>query len=169
MTSSRIRAYVGLGSNLHGPVDQITRAFEALARLPETTVDDRSPLYFSPPVGPAGQPEYVNAAAALDTGLAPIPLLRALQSIEQAHGRQRTVRWGPRSLDLDLLLYGNERIMVSELTIPHPHLHERAFVLVPLLALDPDLEIPGLGLAAHWAEKVGTRGLRPVPPDAAAP
>lgn len=144
-----VRAYIGLGANLDDPVAQIRRAVTALATLPDTAVAARSSLYRSPPMGPRDQPDYVNAVAAIDTALAAEALLDALQHIERAHGRVRAgPRWGPRPLDLDILLYGERVIRGPRLTIPHPGLAERAFVLVPLAEIAPRLEVPGLGPVA---------------------
>lgn len=141
------RAFIGLGSNLEEPVDQIRRALEELAELPETRLKGSSPLYRSPPLGPKGQPWYVNAVAELQTELAPLRLLDELQQIEAGHARVREKRWGPRTLDLDILLYGGMLLKTERLTIPHKELAQRDFVLVPLLDLAPDLEMPMLGPA----------------------
>lgn len=136
-------AYVGLGSNLARPVEQVTRAFDALSRLPDTHLAARSSLYTSPPMGPPDQPQYINAVARLETNLEPIALLGELRRIEAAHLRRRDgVRWGPRTLDLDLLLYAEVSIATDELTIPHPGICARAFVVVPLLELDQTLHLP---------------------------
>jgi 2-amino-4-hydroxy-6-hydroxymethyldihydropteridine diphosphokinase len=141
-----VRAYIGIGSNLNDPVNQVRRAFQGLAELPASRLIAHSPLYRTAPVGgPAGQPDYVNAVAALDTALNPDELLAALQAIEIQQGRVRTVRWGPRTLDLDVLLYGSLQRDDLRLILPHPRLHERAFVLYPLYDLAPDLMIPGRG------------------------
>ena len=141
------RAYIGIGGNLDDPLLQMRRAFRALRELPASRCVACSPLYRSAAVGgPSGQPDYLNAAAALDTTLAPDELLTALQAIETAQGRTRTVRWGPRTLDLDLLLYDQLVLDEPRLTLPHPRLHERVFVLYPLYDIAPDLEIPGHGL-----------------------
>lgn len=138
-----VRAYVGLGSNLDGPAKRLCRAFEALAALPATALIARSSLYRSAPMGPADQPDYVNAVAALDTELAPEALLDALQAIERTQGRVRgPERWGPRTLDLDLLLYGQRRIDTPRLQVPHPGLGERNFVLYPLQEIAPELRLP---------------------------
>ncbi len=137
-----IRAYVGLGSNLAEPAAQVRQAIAALAALPQTTLAGSSPLYRTAPVGPQDQPDFINAVAALDTALAPLDLLDALQAVEQAAGRERLRHWGERTLDLDLLLYGDAQIRHPRLTVPHPHMTERAFVLVPLAALAPDLQLP---------------------------
>lgn len=142
-------AYVGLGANLDDPRSQILQALGELAALPQTELLARSALYRSAPVEATG-PDYVNAVARLRTRLGAAGLLLALQAIEQRHGRVRTGFNAPRTLDLDLLLYGDERHDEPYLRVPHPRLHLRAFVLQPLLELEPALEVPGLGpLAAH--------------------
>lgn len=125
-------AYIGLGSNLNDPIRQLRAALAALALLPESAVKQVSGAYSSGAVGPGVQPPYLNAVAQLDTRLPPQRLLSLLQSIEQAQGRIRTIRWGARSLDLDILLYGEEHIDTPTLTVPHPALGERNFVLYPL-------------------------------------
>ncbi len=139
------RVHVGLGSNLDDPRRQLESAFEALATLPESVLVARSSLYRSAPMGPADQPDYLNAVAELDTQLAPLALLDALQDIEQAQRRVRSRRWGPRTLDLDLLLYGDRQIDLPRLQVPHPGLHQRCFVLLPLLEVAGDIEIPRRG------------------------
>lgn len=149
-----MRAWVGLGSNLDDPEKQIRDAIRALAELSHSGVGSVSSLYRSDPVGLTDQPAFCNAVAAVDTALAPLALLRALQAIETAAGRRRTIRWGPRVLDLDLLLHGDRVSTTPELTLPHPRMHERAFVLVPLAELAPDLEIPDLGSVAVLAGRV---------------
>ncbi|MFO1371104.1 MAG: 2-amino-4-hydroxy-6-hydroxymethyldihydropteridine diphosphokinase [Candidatus Competibacteraceae bacterium] len=127
------RAYIGIGSNLDNPVTQVRWAFTALNALPASHCIAQSPLYRTAPVGgPPGQPDYINAVAALDTTLAPDAMLMALQMLEATRGRVRAVRWGPRILDLDLLLYDQFQRDDARLTLPHPRLHERAFVLYPL-------------------------------------
>jgi 2-amino-4-hydroxy-6-hydroxymethyldihydropteridine diphosphokinase len=145
VSAAGVLAFVGLGSNLDGPAGQLRRAFVELAELPYTQLIRHSPLYGSKPVGPPDQPDYVNAAAMLQTSLNAHSLLDELQAVEQRHGRERADRWGPRTLDLDLLLYGDERIDSPRLQVPHPQMHRRAFVLVPLHELAPDLELPGRG------------------------
>lgn len=157
-----VRAYIGIGSNLNDPVAQVQQAFRALAELPASRLMACSPLYRSAPVGgPPDQPDYVNAVAALDTVLNPEELLTALQAVEIQQGRVRTVRWGPRTLDLDVLLYGSTIRNDSWLTLPHPRLHERAFVLYPLYDIAPDLTLPGGGplseLLAHGSLLTLTR------------
>jgi len=149
-------AFVGLGSNLAHPRRQIARALAAIARMPQTRIVALSPNYATAPIACDGdQPDYVNAVAALRTSLAPRSLLRRLQSIERAQGRDRnaaTPRNSPRTLDLDLLLYGRRLIRLPQLTVPHPRMHERAFVLTPLLDIAPAITIPSRGLARRgWS------------------
>lgn len=137
------RAYIGLGSNLATPVLQLRSALDALSALPQSSVAAHSSFYISDPLGPADQPRYVNAVAALDTGLSPLALLDALQAIELEQGRTRKAeRWGPRTLDLDILFFGNLHIEEPRLTVPHYHMHARAFVLYPLAEIAPDLRLP---------------------------
>ncbi len=151
-----VRAWVGLGANLDDPVAQIATAVRELAALPHTRLAVVSSLYRTPPMGPPDQPDYCNAVAGLDTTLEPEKLLEALQAIEQAHRRVRGERWGPRTLDLDLLLYGTDRIASARLTVPHPGIAARVFVLAPLAEVAPDLVIPGLGpVAVLRAERAG--------------
>lgn len=141
--------YIGLGSNLADPAAQVEAGLRALARLPKTRLVARSRLYSSAPWGRVDQPEFVNAAAQLETVLEPGLLLDALLQIERAAGRERDgTRWGPRVLDLDILVYGERRIAEPGLHVPHPHLPERAFVLVPLAEIAPDLQVPGRGRVA---------------------
>lgn len=141
-----VMAYVGLGANLDDPVQQVRRACDELSSIPSTRVLARSPLYKSAPLGPQDQPDYINAVAALQTTLDPLALLAVLRDIEVRHGRRRDgTRWGPRPLDLDILLYGETVQATPELTLPHPSLHERGFVLYPLFDVAPELEIPGRG------------------------
>ena len=142
------RAYVGLGANLGEPRRQLTDALTAMSGLPETRLAGHSGFYRSAPVGYEDQPEFLNAVAALDTRLAPGVLLEGLQGIERRNGRERSFPNAPRTLDLDLLLFGEEQIARPGLTVPHPRMHERAFVLQPLLELDPEISVPGKGLAS---------------------
>jgi 2-amino-4-hydroxy-6-hydroxymethyldihydropteridine diphosphokinase len=125
-------AYIALGSNLADPLRQLTRAVAALQTLADTQLVRTSSVYRSPAVGPGTQPDYLNAVLLLTTRLAPRALLEALHDIERAQGRVRDLHWGPRPLDLDLLLYGAEKISTAELTVPHPRMQERNFVLYPL-------------------------------------
>jgi 2-amino-4-hydroxy-6-hydroxymethyldihydropteridine diphosphokinase len=147
------RAYIGLGSNLAHPRRQLARALAALARLPGTRLLGRSPNYVSAPLGAAGpQPDYVNAVAAIRTTLAPRALLARLLAIERRQRRRRDPagpRNAPRTLDLDLLLFGRRRLATGRLDLPHPRMHERSFVLRPLTDLAPAVTIPGRGLA-RW-------------------
>jgi 2-amino-4-hydroxy-6-hydroxymethyldihydropteridine diphosphokinase len=144
-----VTAFVGLGANLGDPRAQLESAFEALSALPLTAVVKRSSSYRSAPID-AGGPDYVNAVAELETELPPLALLQALQAIEQHHGRHRGGRNAPRTLDLDLLLYGDRQSDEPQLRLPHPRLHQRAFVLQPLLEIEPQLIAPGLGPLAVW-------------------
>ncbi len=155
-------AYIGLGSNLDGPGRQIETAFELLDAIPRTRLIARSSLYRSAPFGGVEQPDFVNAAAALLTQLDAQVLLAELQKIERKRGRERGgVRWGPRVLDLDLLVYSHHIIAEPGLTVPHPGIAERNFVLLPLRDLAPDLEVPGLGrirkISVHEQEPRITR------------
>lgn len=141
-----VRAYIGLGSNLADPVGQVRAAVAALAQLTQTRVEACSSLYRTAPVGWGEQPDFINAVCRVRTGLDPAALMQNLLEIERVHGRVREGdKGGPRTLDLDLLLYGSQVIQSAELTVPHPRLHERAFVLYPLAELDPELVIPGHG------------------------
>lgn len=140
----QVPAYVGLGSNLDDPVAQLHRALAALAKLPGTRLVTRSSFYRNPPMGPQAQPDFVNAVAGLLTTLPALDLLAALQAIEDAQGRRRDgPRWGPRTLDLDLLVFGDRQLASEALTLPHPGLAARPFVLVPLHEIAPGLRLPG--------------------------
>lgn len=141
-------AYVGLGSNLQGPARQIENTFELLDAIPDTRLVLRSSLYRSAPYGGIEQPDFVNGVAALLTQLSAMELLLELQGIESRRGRERGVRWGPRVLDLDLLVYSNQKIDEPSLFVPHPGIPERNFVLLPLLEIAPELNVPGLGRIA---------------------
>lgn len=137
------RVYIGLGSNLAEPRLQLQAALDAMAALPASYLAAISSFYASDPLGPPDQPRYVNAVAALDTNLQPLELLDALQRIELEQGRVRKAeRWGPRTLDLDILLFGQQRITQERLTVPHYHMHARAFVLYPLAEIAADLQLP---------------------------
>ena len=137
-----IRCYIGLGSNLEDPRQQVSTALEELAALADCQLVSASHLYRSDPDGPPGQPDYINAVACLDTTLEAHALLDQLQAIEQAHDRVRKIHWGPRTLDLDLLLYGDQQINTERLTVPHAFMTERGFVLWPLAEIAPDIELP---------------------------
>lgn len=152
-------AYVALGSNEGDPVEQVRRAFDALASLPESRLVSRSRLWRTPPYGPVEQPDFINAVAGLLTRLAPHALLAELRRIENDQGRVRTVRWGPRTLDLDLLVHGTARIDDETLTVPHPGIAERAFVLYPLAEVAPALDVPGAGRVATLASRISQDGI----------
>lgn len=163
MSAVHVPAYVGLGSNLEDPVRQVRAALQRLACLPCTRLVARSHLYRNPPMGPPGQPEFVNAVAGLLTRLSPEALLAELQSIETAQGRRRDgERWGPRILDLDLLLYGSVRMDGATLTLPHPGLADRPFVLTPLREIAPALRTPDGSSVARLAAAAGDAGLQRV-------
>ncbi|AOU98549.1 2-amino-4-hydroxy-6-hydroxymethyldihydropteridine diphosphokinase [Acidihalobacter yilgarnensis] len=156
-------AYVALGSNLDDPKSQIERAIMALDAIPQTRLLQRSCLYINPPIGPQDQPDFINAVARLDTALAPLDLLDALQAIEADQGRVRSgEHWGPRTLDLDLLLHGDRTLAIPRLTLPHPGMHERDFVLYPLAEIAPWLVIPGLGSLDALIACCPSRGLLPL-------
>lgn len=154
---------IGIGSNLDDPVAQVRSGLAALRRLPSSQLQIASSLYATPPMGPADQPDYINAVALLTTSLAPHALLDALQAIELEHHRVRGRRWGPRTLDLDLLVHGDTVLEDARLTLPHPGIAQRAFVVVPLLEIAPALRLPGLpdldslalALATHAIRRLG--------------
>lgn len=149
---TRVLAYIGLGSNLDSPQQQILRAFDEIDAIAATRLRRRSRLFRTPPWGGIAQPDFVNAVAEVETGLAPRALLNELLAIERRHGRIRDgERWGPRTLDLDLLLHGAGAVREDGLELPHPRLHERAFVLVPLADIDPAIGIPGHGPVGELA------------------
>jgi len=154
MNQARYRAFVGVGSNLDEPLAQVAAALTAMAVIADTDLVAQSSCYRSTPLGPADQPDYINAVVELATALSPHALLAELQAIENAQGRQRVERWGPRTLDLDLLLYADWQLHTDALTLPHPEMHKRAFVLVPLLEIAPDTMIPGLASAALLLQQI---------------
>lgn len=156
-TRARAFAFVGLGSNLGDPCAQVRSAFEELAKLPHSSLIARSSLWRSAPLGYTMQADFVNAAAQIETGLSPRALLAELQRIESAHARSRSFPNAPRTLDLDLLLHGEEMLATPDLSLPHPRMHERAFVLKPLLEIAPDLAIPGRGTAADCLTNLKTQ------------
>lgn len=161
MNSSLVRAYVGLGSNLNDPGAQIRSALAALDAVPATCCVAYSSLYRSKPLGQAAQPDYLNAVAAVDTHLSAEELLQELHLIEELHGRVRGMeRWGPRTLDLDLLLYGDVQVEGDALTVPHPGLPKRNFVLYPLHEIAPRLHIPGAGSLQALLESCSSLGLQ---------
>ena len=145
--STCVSAYIGLGANLGEPESTLREALLAMAALPDSVLAATSSFYRTAPIDSSG-PDYLNAVARLDTRLAPLVLLAELQRIEQAQGRERPYRNAPRTLDLDLLLYGDECISTPALTVPHPRLQDRAFVVRPLEEIAPQLSIPGHGRVA---------------------
>jgi len=138
--------YIGLGSNIEQPYSQIKNAIAALNDLSDTQVLTDSGYFKSKPMGPEDQPDYVNAVVKLETTIVAEELLKYCQLIEKQQGRIKTRHWGERSIDLDILLYGEQQINLSNLTVPHPGICQRDFVYMPLLKLDPEVEIPGNGL-----------------------
>ncbi len=158
-------AYVGVGSNLDDPAAQVERALSALARVRESRLVCRSSLYATAPFGPVEQPDFVNAAAGLLSRLSPEDLLAELRAIEATQGRVRSgERWGPRRIDLDLLVVGGERRQTPDLTLPHPGIPQRNFVLYPLAEIAPDLVVPGLGTVRDLQERVPSTGIRRLGP-----
>ena len=157
---AEVDAWIGLGSNLDDPENQVKSALGQLGRLAGCRLKAASSLYLSPPMGPPDQPDYVNAVARLATTLAAEPLLEALQAIERRHARVRGRHWGPRTLDLDLLLYGRTVIDTPLLRVPHPGIAERSFVLYPLAEVDPELLVPGLGKVKDLLDRCPDTGLR---------
>jgi 2-amino-4-hydroxy-6-hydroxymethyldihydropteridine diphosphokinase len=152
--------YVGLGSNLNQPPQQIRRALQVLGRVPETQLLRQSRLYRSRPLGPVAQADFCNAVAALQTRLSAVAFHAALRALELSLGRDPVgERWGPRLIDLDLLVYADRRIDLPQLTVPHPGIAERNFVLLPLLEIAPELVIPGLGAVRELALKIGSEGI----------
>jgi|SRR5215831_8020204 len=152
-------AFVALGSNLDDPVMQVRRGLARLASLPQTRLARSSALYRNPPVGYLEQPDFVNAVAMIETGLGPRELLETLLEIEREHGRARAIPKGPRTLDLDLALYGDRMIEEPGLIVPHPRLAERAFVLLPIAEIAPDAVVPGKGRIADLVKAVDASGM----------
>ena len=159
-SSATVLAYIGLGSNLENPSQQIHAARADIVALSQVEERAFSSLYQSPPMGPTDQPDYVNAVMAITTALSPLALLHSLQAIENHHGRVRLERWGARTLDLDILLYGDEIIALPDLNIPHTGLAERAFVLYPLYEIAPRLIIPKLGRISDLSKTCPLAGLK---------
>ena len=172
MNDRTLQVFVALGANLGDPAVQIGAAFNGLQQLPRAEVVNRSALYRSAPMGPQDQPDYVNAVCELccDSNLDPLDLLDQMQALEAASGRERDSQganksghWGPRMLDLDLLLFGQQQISSTRLTVPHPGILERNFVLVPLLEIAPKISIPGKGPAADFLKAQQGPGLQRLP------
>jgi len=156
------RAWVGLGGNVGDAVATVRAAIEALDRIPATRLLRHSRLYRTPAWGFEAQADFINAVALLDTSLGARELLDHVLDIERSFGRERRERWGPRILDLDLLLYGEAVIAEPGLHVPHPHLHQRAFALLPLLDVTPEAVIPGLGRARDALSALACEGIQAV-------
>ncbi len=162
--SERVHAWIGLGSNLDNPLEQLARAVTGLATLPETTLLRQSSFYRSRPMGPQDQPDFINGVVLLETALEPHLLLDHLQRLEHTHGRVRLRRWGERTLDLDLLLYGDQTIATERLTVPHPGLAERDFVLRPMLDIDAEIRLPDQRACRDLLAKCNDNGLKRLEP-----
>ncbi len=155
-----IRSYIAIGSNLGDPISQTMSAIKALKQIPAITVVAESSLYSSTPMGPQNQPDYINAVVAIDTTLTPLELLNATQAIELEHGRVRKdERWGPRTLDLDIILYGDQEHHCERLTVPHYGMKVREFVLYPLAEIIPDLILPDNTALSQLLTQVDRNGL----------
>jgi len=156
-----MRAWLGLGANLQQPLKQLQLALDKLKQSTAISLVEVSSYYRTPPWGDQQQDDFINAVAQIETNLAPLPLLHVLQSIENDMGRSRDGRrWGPRVIDIDLLLFGGHRCQGAELEIPHPRMHERAFVLMPLSELDFNLEIPGRGAVGSLLAQLNCDGIQ---------
>ncbi|HKB84085.1 MAG TPA: 2-amino-4-hydroxy-6-hydroxymethyldihydropteridine diphosphokinase [Burkholderiales bacterium] len=154
-----VEAFVGLGANLENPLHQVRQAISELDAIDRTRMVAVSSLYRSAPVGYADQPDFINAVAKVQTGLSPRELLDALHAVENRHGRRRSVRNAPRTLDLDLLLYAKLAVCEEGLTLPHPRMHERAFVLLPLAEIAPDAHLPGYAPLSQLLAQVDRSGV----------
>jgi len=163
VSSSSHLAFVALGANLNDPLAQLRAAGDALASVPESRLLHLSSFYRTAPVGIRGQPDFINAVAALATELAPLRLLDALFSVERRFGRRREFHQAPRTLDLDLLLYDQLVVDSPRLSLPHPRMHLRAFVIAPLLEIAPHCHIPGRGRAAAWLPAVSMQRIERLP------
>lgn len=157
-----VPAYVGVGSNMGDSRARVREAFDALAGLPHTCLIARSRLYRTRPFGPVAQGDFINAVAGLLTQLDAMALLQGLRGIEQAAGRVRAERWGPRTLDLDLLVFGREQIQTPDLAVPHPGIAERGFVLAPLHDVAPTLDVPGAGRVEVLLRQLADDGIAEV-------
>ncbi|TMH27989.1 MAG: 2-amino-4-hydroxy-6-hydroxymethyldihydropteridine diphosphokinase [Betaproteobacteria bacterium] len=160
---TRSLAAIGLGANLGDASATLTTALAELAQLPDSALEATSPFYRSAPIDADG-PDYLNAVALLRTGLPPLALLAELQRVEARHGRERGYRNAPRTLDLDLLVYDELRLATPALTLPHPRMHERAFVLRPLADVAPELSIPGRGAVSEWLPRVVDQRVEKIEP-----
>ena len=155
------QSYIGLGSNLNDPCRQVRAALECIDGLSGIRIVTHSSLYESPPMGPTGQADYINAVAEIKTRFSPLPLLGHLNALEEAFGRDRSVgHWGPRIIDLDILLFGGREISIRRLTVPHPGLAEREFVVFPLLEIAPDLVLPDGRALSDLAGKLDPKSLK---------
>ncbi len=167
LSAFRSTVFIGLGSNLDNPAFQVQTALPELDELQETALVQISSLYETLPVGITDQPKFINAVARVETLSSPHDLLKQLREIEQRHGRVRRETNGPRTLDLDILIFNEWRIEEEGLITPHPRLHERAFVLVPLMEIAPDVYIPGKGYARDYLAKLDTTGVKKLEEDPA--
>lgn len=158
-----VQVFIALGANISQPTKQVRRAIALICLLPHTRLVQTSSFYCTAPVGYADQPDFINAVAEISTKLSATELLEALLAIESALGRERSIPNGPRTIDLDLILYGDHRINEKELIVPHPRMHERAFVLVPLTEIAPDVIIPGHGPAKALLATVTDQSLKRLP------
>jgi len=154
------RVYIGIGSNLENPLDQLRAATKALREIPDTQLLEFSNIYQTAPIGPPGQPDYTNAAALLGTRLTPEALLDELQRIELDQGRVRKERWGPRTLDLDIILYAGMTIRTARLIVPHVEMANRNFVLIPLMDISPNLTLPNGKSLAEVSKQAGKDGIK---------
>ena len=152
-------AWIGVGANLDEPEAQLQLGIKRLCEEPTVSLSLCSSFYQSDPMGPQDQPQYTNAVIRIETVLTPLQLLDQLQAVENAAGRERKERWGARTLDMDLLLYDELELTTERLTIPHPGITLRSFVLIPLLEINPDIFIPGLGRASDYHTSVEDYGL----------
>lgn len=155
-----IEAVIGLGANLQEPLQQLQRALTALSAHPHIRRVATSSFYSSTPMGPHQQPDYVNAVTIIETDLAPLALLDALQAIELSQGRERLLHWGPRTLDLDILFYADQTIANQRLQVPHPGVLAREFVVVPLAEIRPDYILPNGQPAQRYSQSIDLKGLR---------
>jgi 2-amino-4-hydroxy-6-hydroxymethyldihydropteridine diphosphokinase len=163
-SAAAVAAFIGVGSNLDEPASRVRSALDEMGRIQATRIVQCSSLYRTAPVGYLDQPDFINAVACIETALDPHRLLAALLRIEAAYGRVRSVRNAPRTLDLDVLLYGDRSISERGLSVPHPRMHERAFVLVPLAEIAPEILIPGRGRAADLLAGIAANGVKLVGP-----
>lgn len=156
-----MKAWLGLGSNQQRPAAQLREALDRLGAVDGIEILAVSSFYQTPPWGDEDQDDFVNAVAQIETRLRPVALLHELQRVEKLMGRERNARrWGPRLIDIDMLLYGEQKIQLDGLEVPHPRMHERAFVLIPLAEIDPDLEIPGHGTVKMCLDHLDDDGIR---------